>query len=172
MASQLAETLLTAEQFLRIDFGPDVKAELDKGVIRMMAGGTRRHAKIQMNFYRFLGPALRGSGCRPYGSDFAIRTGSHSVRYPDVTVDCGTARDDDKVLSAPRIVIEVHSQSTRQHDQGLELDEHRALGTVDTIVLVDPEAERLRVLQRIGPGEWIDRSFAGPTDLERPRSVS
>ena len=37
--------LLTAEEFLQFDFG-DRKAELDNGVIRMMAGGTARHSEI------------------------------------------------------------------------------------------------------------------------------
>jgi hypothetical protein len=36
--------LLTAEDFLDIDFG-ERKAELDNGVIRMMAGGAARHAR-------------------------------------------------------------------------------------------------------------------------------
>jgi Uma2 family endonuclease len=169
MATQIVDdTRLTAEQFLQIEFGPDVKAELDDGVIRMMSGGTRRHAKIQMNFYRFLGAALRGSGCEPYGSDFAIRTRDVSVRYPDVAIDCGTPLDDDKVLASPRVVVEILSPSTRRHDLGVKLDEYRRVTTVDTIVFVDPETERLRVLQRTGPGDWADRSFAEPTDLDLP----
>lgn len=169
MASRLSDSaLLTAEQFLEIEFGPDVKAELDNGVIRMMSGGTVSHAAIQMNFYRFLAARLRGSGCRPYGSDAAVRTTLRSVRYPDVTVDCGTARNADKVLLHPRVVIEVLSPSTRRHDLGIKLDEYRQVTSVETIVLVDPDAERLRVLQRTGPGAWTDRSFADATDLEFP----
>lgn len=169
MASQLADdTLLTAEQFLLMDFGPDVKAELDNGVIRMMAGGTVTHATIQGNFMRYLGPILRGSGCRPQGSDAAVRTHSRSVRYPDVTVDCGSARSEDKTLANPRVIVEVLSPSTRQHDLSVKLEEYRRLTTVDTIVFVDPDAERLRVLQRTGPGAWADRSFAEPADLVLP----
>lgn len=44
-----AYRLLDAEEFLEIDFGAERKAELDQGVIRMMAGGTRAHARVQAN---------------------------------------------------------------------------------------------------------------------------
>lgn len=59
--------LVTTEQFLRMDFGPDKKAELDHGVVRMMAGGTAAHARVQANVLALLRAALRGTGCRPYG---------------------------------------------------------------------------------------------------------
>lgn len=45
MATSLVYPLLTAEDFLEIDFG-ELKAELDNGVIHMMAGGTARHARV------------------------------------------------------------------------------------------------------------------------------
>ena len=48
MATHPDYPLLTAKEFLEIDFG-ERKAELDNGVIRMMAGGTARHAEVQAN---------------------------------------------------------------------------------------------------------------------------
>ncbi len=171
MAARPEPILLSAEQFLRIDFGSDVKAELDNGVIRMMAGGTRAPARVQMTLYIFLGRMLRGSGCRPFGSDMAVRTHAGSVRYPDVSVDCGgdSPMDDDaKVLSDPRVVIEVLSPGTRREDEGVKLDEYRRLDGVDTIALIDPEGERIRVLQRIGPEEWSDRTHREEADLHLP----
>ena len=101
MATDPHYRLLTAEEFLRIDFGPEMKAELDNGVIRMMTGGTRAHARVQANLMTALGVALRGSGCRPYGSDMAVRTRDRSVRYPDITVDCGSPDDRPDDLCCP-----------------------------------------------------------------------
>ena len=80
--------MLTAKAFLEIDFG-EKKAELDNGVIRMMAGGTVRHAQVQGNIFGWLRQQLRGTGCRPYGSDMATATHDFSIRYPDVSVFCG-----------------------------------------------------------------------------------
>ena len=165
-ASQMPR-LLTVEEFLRIDFGPDLRAELDNGFIRMMAGGTRDHARVQMNLYRFLGTVLRGSGCRPYGSDMGVRSADLSLRYPDVTVDCGAANDGggDTVLHAPRVIVEVLSPGTREYDLRDKLPEYRQLSGVDTIAFIDPEKETLSVHQRIANG-WTESLFAvGDLDL-------
>ncbi|WP_174273914.1 Uma2 family endonuclease [Sphingomonas bacterium] len=169
MATQSDQRLLTSAEFLRIDFGSDIKAELDNGVIRMMAGGSVEHARVQMNLYRYLGLTLRGSGCRPFGSDMAIETAHRSTRYPDVTVDCSrTTADDAKALSDPRVIFEILSPSTRREDEGVKLDEYSQLASVDTIVLVDPSIERVRILQRASPEEWNDRRFLRPTDVALP----
>ena len=173
MASLLAShgpRLLTVEEFLQIDFGPDLKAELDRGVIRMMAGGTREHARVQGNVLSYLRVALRGSGCRPYGSDMQVRSADLSLRYPDVTVDCGTPDDTgaDTILRAPRVVIEVLSPSTRTVDESVKLDEYRSVASIDTIALVDPEREWLRVVQRTGPQAWSDVTYSSPAPLDLP----
>ena len=165
------EFLLTAEQFLEIEFPPGVKAELDNGVIRMMGGGTVAHARVQMNLYRYLGNALRGSGCRPFGSDMGVLTHDRSIRYPDVSINCDSVPgmdDEDQVLNAPRVIFEVLSATTRRANRGVKLDEYRTIGSVEMIVLVDPVTERLRVLRRTGPGAWNDRDHREPHDLEIP----
>ncbi|MBB6503593.1 Uma2 family endonuclease [Sphingomonas endophytica] len=160
--------LLTAAEFLQIDFGPDLKAELDNGVIRMMAGGSRDHARIQANMLIALGTRLRGTGCRPYGSDMAILTHDASVRYPDVTVDCGQPGDSgaDRYLSAPRIIVEILSPSTRTLDLGSKKAEYQALPSVEAIVFVDPDAETLVVSTRSETG-WSD-SLPARRDVDLP----
>ena len=92
MATNADLRFITPEEFLAIDFGSELKAELDNGVIRMTAGGSLEHARVQMNLMRWFGTALRGSGCRPYGSDAAVRTTLWSVRYPALTIDCAPDR--------------------------------------------------------------------------------
>lgn len=170
MATDPHQRLLTVAEFLQIDFGPDMKAELDEGVIRMMAGGTRAHARVQMNLYRYLGNALRGSGCRPFGSDMGVAARDRSMRYPDVTVDCGAPGDgpEDRVLRDPRVVIEVLSPSTRGVDEGVKQAEYRAMPSIDTIVFVDPDAERCRVVQRTGPEAWSDVTYTAPAAIALP----
>ncbi|TXC71905.1 Uma2 family endonuclease [Sphingomonas ginsenosidivorax] len=169
MATDPHYRLLTAEEFLRIDFGPDMKAELDNGVIRMMTGGTRDHSRVQMNLAIAVGNALRGSGCRPYGSDMAVRTHDRSVRYPDLTIDCGTPGDqpDDLTLSDPRVVIEVLSPSTRSSDLTVKKDEYRAIASVDTIAFIDVDKQALAIHQRIENG-WTETLFSPAIDLVLP----
>lgn len=162
--------LLTAEEFLGIDFGPDLKAELDKGVIRMMAGGTRDHARVQRNLLVALATRLRGSGYRPYGSDFGIRTHDLGFRYPDVSVDClgPDASGGDIRLSDPRAVIEVLSPSTASHDRLVKLSEYKAVPSMREIMFVDPETERVWLAIRSAQGEWSDGWIGSGQDVILP----
>ena len=140
---------VSVREFLAMDLG-DAKAELVDGLILMMAGGSPRHAAIAMNLAIALGNRLRGTGCRPYGSDLAVRTGEASIRFPDVSVYC---RDDnpqkpgeEKLLGVPRVVFEVLSPSTATNDQITKLAEYRTLAGLQAVVFVDPATERMRVI--------------------------
>lgn len=166
-----AYRLVSADEFLLLDLGPDRRAELDQGVIRI-AGGTAAHARVQTNLLSYLRTKLRGTPCRPYGSDMALRIGEHSVRYPDVTIYCGQpgSADNDakKVLEGPRVVFEVLSPHTASLDQGQKLAEYQELPSVDAIVFVDPDAETLRVVTRLGPQSFRDDRFGTVGELELP----
>lgn len=170
MATLVEYPLLTAEEFLDIDFG-EHKAELDRGLIRMMAGGTARHARVQINLIVALRDRLRGSGCGPYGSDMATRTSDSSVRYPDVSVFCGrdsAADDQAKAFDDPRVIFEVLSAGTARTDLGVKLPEYKALPSVDTVVLIDIASERLHVFQRTSPNSWHEQAYPEPVDLPLP----
>lgn len=173
MATSVSQRLLTADEFLRIDFGPDLKAELDNGVIRMIAGGSRRHNRIQVNLLVALGSRLRGSGCRRNGSDMGIRTHDGSVRYPDVSISCGPEApedDADRALDEPRVIVEVLLPSTAGHDRGFKVPEYQALASVELIALIDPDRERLHIFQRTGrrPDVWSEIIHVDPADLDLP----
>lgn len=152
---------VTVREFLAMDLG-DAKAELVDGVILMMAGGSARHAAIAANLIGALLGKLRGSGCRPYGSDLALRTGEGSIRFPDVSVYC---RDDTapepefgQLLGIPRVVFEVLSPSTASNDQITKLAEYRALPGLQTVVFVDPGTERVRLVEAAFEGReagWL-----------------
>ena len=176
MASLLALSdprLLTVEEFLQIDFGSDLKAELDNGVIRMMAGGTRAHDRVMINLITALDRRLEGSPCRPSGSDMGVRAHGMSLRYPDVSVFCG--RDDEaddgrRDLDDPTAIIEVLSPSTAAEDEKVKLPEYKRIASVETIAFVDPDTERMTVWQRTGrdPDSWTEGVHTRPADLAFP----
>lgn len=170
MATHLRSSLLTAQAFLEIDFG-DHKAELDNGVIWMMAGGTRRHARVQSNIISALRLGLRGSGCAAYGANMGVKTRLDSLRYPDVSVFCGREGvefDEELMADDPHVVFEVLSAGTARTDLRLKLDEYKALSSIDTVVFVDIATERLRVVQRIGRTSWSDDDHDEPNGVALP----
>ena len=168
MATRASERPITPEEFLEIDFGPNLRAELDRGTIRMMAGGTYAHSVVQLNILRFLANKLRGSGCRPYASDMAVKTRSGSVRYPDVSIDGASPAEHakDKALAEPRVVIEVLSPSTREDDLGVKLSDYRSTSGIHTIAFLDPDERTIAVTRRTDLGGWTDVVFSADGDLE------
>ena len=170
MATPPDYPLLTAGEFLDIDFG-DRKAELDNGVIRMMAGGSARHARVQGNIYAALAQRLRGTGCTPYNSDMAARTRDRSIRYPDITVYCGRNtpdNDDLKAFDDPKIIVEVLSAGTARTDLRVKLEEYKELPSVDAVVFVDIAPERLRIVRRSGPDGWNETIHREAVTLDLP----
>ena len=139
----------TIREFLNMELG-DAKAELVDGIILMMAFGSARHSAIAVNLSGALMARLRGSGCRPYGSDLAVRTGKETIRFPDVSVYCRddvTATGNAKLLGVPRVVFEVLSPSTASNDQITKLAEYRRLPGLKAVVFIDPENERARIIE-------------------------
>jgi Uma2 family endonuclease len=113
--------------------------------------------------------ALRGTPCRPYGSDMALETGPRAVRYPDVTVVCNNRQDEnERAFKQASVVFEVLSDATAEYDQSVKLREYQGLAEMQTIVFLDPVAKTVRVVQRLGPTAWRDESFATPTDVPLP----
>lgn len=170
MATDPFNTKITADEFLAMDFG-DKKVELIDGVIRAMTGGKRAHFRVQRNLVRYLGQQLRGSGCGVY-SEFGLKLADDTIRYPDVVVECGGPdrheNDEDLLLQSPVVLFEVLSPSTRNHDEGVKLRLYSELESVDTIVFVDPDAETVRVVQRLGPTSWRNELYPQAADVVLP----
>ena len=165
-----AKRLLTVEEFLELEFSGDEcpRIELDNGTIRMMAGGSAAHARVQTNILAALFARLKGSGCRPYSSDMGVRTHDLSLRYPDVSVFCGREgpeNDKLKQFNDPKLVVEVLSPSTRRDDEQVKLREYQAVASLGAILLVDPETASVRLLTRGSGGGWKD------VELERDSDV-
>lgn len=160
---------VSVREFFVMNFN-GAKAELVDGMVLMKVLDSPRHAAITANLVATLGNRLRGTGCRSYGSDLAVRTGEASIRFPDVSIYC---RDDiadgtseEKLLGVPRVIFEVLSPWTTSNDQIIKLAEYRALEGVAGIVFVDPEIERIRLVE---PGAARDGAWlASGSDLDLP----
>ncbi len=171
MASDPLYQPISATEFLAMDFGSDRKFELCDGVIRMMTGGSDRHAHVSGNIYIALRQKLRGTRCRPFNSDMGIRVSETSVRYPDIAIVCRSDwlnAPETKAFDDPVAIFEVLSPTTSTIDQVTKLDEYRRLPSVDTIVFVDPINRLTRTLQRLDATGWSDTTFAQPHDVALP----
>jgi Uma2 family endonuclease len=113
----VAEQLTSLDEFVAWERDQPERYEYAGGVITMMTGGSAAHVTIAMNLAFALRHALRGTGCRPFGSDMKV-IANHPVRYPDISVICRPVGDRDNHLSDPVVIIEVISPSTEREDRG------------------------------------------------------
>lgn len=155
----LADARLTEKDFLNLLASGSERCELVEGRVVAMAGGTRRHAAIARNLLVALGSKLAGAGCEAFHSDMALRTGPSSVRLPDVAIYCDSEELEQdaaqqRILTRPRVVIEVLSPSTAGADRAVKLLEYKALASVDTVVLVNAATRRIDVFERVSETEW------------------
>ena len=165
----LAKHLVTVEEFLAIEFDGDARFELDNGVIRMMAGSTVAHSRIQGNVLFALRMKLRGSGCEPFGPDTGVQAHGFSLRYPDVSVFCGRSSPENdrlRALDDPKLVVEVLSPSTRDEYIKVKLPEYRNITSLDAILYIDPDDETAHLETRDPVRGWA------VTVLERGGSLA
>jgi len=83
--------------------------------------------------------------------------------YPDVTVTC--AADDRgtvKQISAPRVVVDVLSDTTEAYDRGRKFAFYHACPTLQEYVLVATSYQEVDVYRRAEP-RWTYESY-GPSD--------
>ncbi len=91
------------------------------------------------------------------------------MRLPDASVYCGLSFEGNqrqaKLAGDPKLVVEVFSRSTRTEDEKHKLPEYQALPGVDLILFVDPESERVRLVERTGPEAWTDQWMAAGAEV-------
>lgn len=96
-----------------------------------------------------------------FTADVAIRIPNGNVRRPDVGVHCGPFDAAAAYAAAPRLVIEVLSQSTRAFDLARKLEEYKSLESLDYIVLADPDAPDVILWARDADRVWRHSNLNG-----------
>jgi Uma2 family endonuclease len=135
--AQRAAAYMTEDEFFEFAQARDEKWELVDGEPMMMAGANQRHQDIAANTLSSLHTQLRGKQCRPTAADTGVPTVNGNIRYPDVVVDCGQRDDQAMRATAPTLVIEVLSPSTRGFDSHRKVAEYKSHPDVKYILLID-----------------------------------
>lgn len=172
-----AKLTMSFDRYIEWEKTQERKHELVDGAITAMAGGTAAYNAIAVNLLVALHTRLRGSPCKPFGSDMKVRIPAGNVRYPDVTVDCGKPKPSDLWADEPRVIIEVLSPSTEWFDQTRKLEEYQSIPSVAHVAFLSQNRPFARVWTRAGGGwasidaDGMDAALAFPAiDAEVPLS--
>src|SRR5579859_2261854 len=148
----------------------DVKHEYIDGQVYAMSGGSLAHGSIGSNVVRALQDALRAAGkhCFTYNSDVASRLSSKRYTYPDAVVTCDE-RDrptpDKTEVQAPRVIVEVLSDSTEAYDRGKKFAYYRACPTVEEYVVIASKYQTVDVYRRTAE-LWTFQEYGAGDEIE------
>ena len=139
------------------------------GVLYGMAGASNAHNELAANLMGELYVALRGTTCRPLGSDTRLRPlDGERFFYPDVLVRCGppvSHPEDELALTNPSAVFEVLSPSTERFDRGEKFAAYREMPSVQLIVFLRADAVNVERYERT-EGGWL-LTVLGANDVLR-----
>lgn len=144
------------------------KHEYVAGEVFAMAGASKRHGTLAGNAFIALRLALRGRPCAVFMADMKVRVHADSAYYyPDVVATCDPSDlspDAPKdFLQAPKLVIEVLSDSTEPVDRREKLLSYRRLPSLIEYVLIDQNKAWVEVFRRTPAGWTQDIYEAGET---------
>ena len=164
--SQPLSNYMTVDEWREIQrTSHDVKYEYLAGQVYAMAGGTLNHGRIGINACSTLTDKLeeKGSPCRVYNSDVAVRLSPGHFTLPDATVTCDE-RDRGRVLEiqSPRVILEVLSNSTEARDRGEKFRRSREQPSVQEYVLVSTKYQLVELYRRSSEG-WMLHVY-GPSE--------
>jgi Uma2 family endonuclease len=145
----------TIEEFFAWQEKQPERYELVNGFpVRMMAGARNVHDDIVVNVLAELRNQLRGGGCRPFTGDGSIEAKPGQIRRPDIGVDCGRRDPNATKATSPRVVVEVLSPTTRDFDTIGKLEEYKLVGSLQRILVIEPNAPEVITWVRAADRSW------------------
>jgi len=147
---------------------PESKYEYIDGQVSLMSGGSLAHARISSNAVRALEDALESQPCYVYNSDASVRLSETRYTYPDASVSCDSGDQpttERMQVQAPRVVIEVLSDSTEGKDRIRKAHLYRACPTIQEYVLITTRYQAVEVQRRAGDA-WTLHLFGVGDEIE------
>ncbi len=151
------------DEYLDAERAAPVRHEYVAGEVFAMAGASKVHGTLAGNAFIALRLHLRGKPCRVWMADMKVRVRvDFAYYYPDVVATCDASdlgpnspRD---YLEAPKLVLEVLSDSTEPVDRRAKLLSYRRLDSLDEYVLIDQNKPWVEVYRRT-PSGWVQEVY-------------
>lgn len=162
MSAVVKENFISVEDYLAGELIAETKHEYIGGRVYAMAGASKNHESIAANVLAEIRQHLKGSSCRPFGSDVKVKVGQNKFFYPDVMVVCEDKADNAYYTEAPVLLVEVLSESTRKKDETVKRLAYQSLASLREYVLIEQDFISVEVCRR-SSGWTSQRYLAGDT---------
>lgn len=177
IALKVLQTTHTIAEYLAREDAAEVRHEFNNGTITEIAGGIIPHNAVKGEMHTNINICIRQTKL-PHvvlNSDTKVRIErTNSFVYPDVTVSDempeyyttpdGKLRRD--AITNPLVIVEVLSESTRDHDKGRKFDDYCTIPGFREYILVEPESVWVKsyFLQEPEWGLWKIQTLTELTD--------
>ncbi len=162
-----AQTFTVAE-YLTLDREGIERYQYLNGEVFLMAGESIRHGDISTNLTGELHAQLKGTDCRVLAKDTKTKSGGFAAKplqskmgmfsYPDLVVICGKPEFQDEyrdIVTNPRVIIEVLSDSTEMFDRKEKLIRYRLFNpTLTDYILVSQDKPSVEHYVRAENDDW------------------
>lgn len=149
---------MTVEEYLAFEREAPCKHQYVGGDVFAMAGASPRHNGIVANLVMLVGQALRGRECRVFPSDLKVHVPSLDVfTYPDVSIVCGALTlyaGTTDVVTNPRVLFEVLSDSTERYDRGEKAEGYRTIDALSDHLIIAQHKAHIEHYARQSDGSW------------------
>ena len=156
-----ARQLISRFDYLSMERENRVRHEWVGGALFAMVGASGVHVRLTGRVFAALLPMADAHGCRAYASDMRVMT-EHVGYYPDVMVACGE-QPDPYFETAPCLLVEVLSPTTRDIDQREKLAAYKAIPSLRHYLIVHQDQPRVAHHFRFDDGDW-QLEIVGPID--------
>ncbi len=172
MGIPIQHKAISVEEYLRGEPLSEVRHEFIDGEVIAMAGGSRAHNAISLNFASELRQHLRGKPCEVFMADVKARVLAHqqdTFYYPDVMVGCDERDTNDLYLRFPKLIIEVLSESTERVDRNEKFLRYMTIPTLEEYVLAEQNRQAVTIFRR--SKEWAKEEITDPDAFVNLESV-
>jgi Uma2 family endonuclease len=163
LMSSAALKRLSWEEYVEQERHAAEKSEFFDGEVFAMAGGSANHSLVTVNFCGEARSALKGSGCRVYGSDMRVLCPTGLGTYPDGSIVCGEPQfqgDRQETLLNPVVIAEVLSPTTEAYDRGRKFKHYQTLPSLKEYVLISQDQIGIDHFARQSQtGQWLLTTF-------------
>ncbi|MEO5945527.1 MAG: Uma2 family endonuclease [Chitinophagaceae bacterium] len=154
---------ISQEEYLLAEREATEKHEYFQGEVFAISGASLQHNIIFHNVYGDISHKLKGSNCKPFGSDLRIHIPLNSFyTYPDISMICGkpeTPDESNDTVLNPSVIIEILSKSTKDYDRGTKFHLYRSIKTLKEYILIDSTSVSVEIYKRQLDDSWILTEF-------------
>ncbi|MDE2635438.1 MAG: Uma2 family endonuclease [Chloroflexota bacterium] len=165
MATEIAERLMSAQEFLEWECAQPYQHELIDNRVYDMTGATPSHNLINLDLAFALKSRLYRKGCQIYGMNIQVQVDlAATFTYPDVVVVCGEPRFRHEtslpMLENPTLLFEILSPSTERIDRNRKRELYLRIPSLAGYFLVAQDRPLIEAYMR-NADDWRLRIFSG-----------